>query len=402
MKIARSTRRFLGVMTVAATVLLAFSLCATSAAYAQTKSLVYVNSNNFADGQNSVQGFSIDASGNLTALPGSPYMTSGTGVGPGNMTDAQWDSDQEVIVNKAKTLLFAVNGHTNTIAVFNINADGSLTPVAGSPFPSGGQDPASLGLKDNAFGPGVSLLTVVNKNSDPLQSGGVPNYATFSVSASGTLTQIGTPLDMPAGSSPAQAMVRIDKAVQFIAVEFFNNTVTSYKYNSAGALSMVSQSIPPVTNPTPLGGVLHPKLKVAYVALPIERQVAVYKFDGPGNLTWVGSVANQGVAVCWLAINAAGTKLYAAETPSSTITVYDTTHPGTPTQIQRFTVSGTAGQPAHMHLDPSGQFLYVVDRLGVLHVLNVDASGMLSETHATTNLNLPVGTVPLGVAVLQK
>jgi DNA-binding beta-propeller fold protein YncE len=55
-----------------------------------------------------------------------------------------------------------------------------------------------------------------------------------------------------------------------------------------------------------------------------------------------------------------------------------------------------------MHLDPSGQFLYVVDRLGVLHVLNVDASGMLSETHATTNLNLPVGTVPLGVAVLQK
>jgi hypothetical protein len=40
-----------------------------------------------------------------------------------------------VIVNRDHTLLFAVNGGSDTIAVFHINGDGTLTPVDGSPFP---------------------------------------------------------------------------------------------------------------------------------------------------------------------------------------------------------------------------------------------------------------------------
>jgi 6-phosphogluconolactonase (cycloisomerase 2 family) len=390
-------------MAPAALVVLAISLCATSPANAQSKNLVYVNSNNFATGQNSVQGFSNDGAGNLTALPGSPYLTNGTGVGPGGGSDAQWDSDQEVIVNRAGTMLLAVNGHTNTVAIFNINSDGSLTAVAGSPFASNGQDPASLGWMDNAFGGGVSMLTVVNKNSDPGQTGGVPNYTNFKVDGSGNMTMIsGSELDLPFGSSPAQALVRLDGPKQFFGIEFLNNDVATYKSNKNGILSQISVNIPPVTFPTTLGAVLHPKLRVMYVDLPIQREVAVYKFDSTGNLTYMTAVPNDGVAVCWSAINATGTRLYTSQTPSSTIDVYDITHAGTPTEIQSFTVSGTGAEPAHMRLDPTQKFLYAVDRLGSLHVINVDSNGMLSETVAPKSLNLPAGTVPLGVAILTK
>jgi hypothetical protein len=47
--------------------------------------------------------------------------------------------------------LFAVNSGSDTIAVFHIQGNGALTPVEGSPFPSGGNDPVSLGLNGNTL-----------------------------------------------------------------------------------------------------------------------------------------------------------------------------------------------------------------------------------------------------------
>ena len=55
-----------------------------------------------------------------------------------------------------------------------------------------------------------------------------------------------------------------------------------------------------------------------------------------------------------------------------------------------------------MKVDPTGQFLYVLDRLGVLHVLNIASDGTVTENLTPYNLGLPSGTVPLGVEVLTK
>ena len=86
-----------------------------------------------------------------------PALLAGGGVdNPGQIIGPN-DADQDLITNPDHTLLFAVNPGSNTIAVFNINGDGSLTPVKGSPFPSGGVNPVSLGLTGNQ-------LYVVNKN----------------------------------------------------------------------------------------------------------------------------------------------------------------------------------------------------------------------------------------------
>src|SRR5512135_2726905 len=122
---------------------------------------VYLNANiGTVSNANVVLGYSNDGSGNLTPLPGSPYSTGGTGSAPaaGMSLGLQTDDDQQVIVNKAGSLLFTVNGFSNTIAVFTINSDGSLTPVAGSPSTSGGPQPASLGLFDGILSNGNSFL----------------------------------------------------------------------------------------------------------------------------------------------------------------------------------------------------------------------------------------------------
>jgi 6-phosphogluconolactonase (cycloisomerase 2 family) len=387
------------VITLSAAVFLVAGMPAWAA-----QNLVYTVSNNTQTNQNSVIALVNDGLGNLSPVTGSPFLTSGTGVGPGNMTDAQWNSDGEVITNAAGTLLFAVNGHTNTIAAFSINADGSLTAVPGSPFPSGGTQPASIAYKDNALGNGNSIMIVANKDSDPLQTQTVPNYTTFSVSSTGVITPLSQTVTLPAGASPAQVIYRRGGTAGFFGVEFLAGTLTSYKLDRFGSMSMTNQLSLPGPSPVAVGGVLHPKVKGLYLTLPADHQIGVYGYDSKGKLFPIGTASNLGLAVCWAAINAAGTRLYTSETPSGTVEVYDITDPKKPTMLQYFTVSGSSplAQPAHMHFDVTEKFLYVLDRNGVLHVLNVASDGTLTETITPYNLGLPAGTVPLGLAVLSK
>ena len=110
---------------------------------------VYVESNVNTPNGNSIYAFKRDVDGRLHAVTGSPFVTGGTGVTYTGYSIGPYDSDQEVVVNAAQTQLFAVNTGSNTIAVFNIEEGGALSPVEGSPFPSGGASPVSLGLRGN-------------------------------------------------------------------------------------------------------------------------------------------------------------------------------------------------------------------------------------------------------------
>ena len=160
--------------------------------------IVYVESND--PNGNAIFAFSRAGDGSLTALPGSPFPAGGLGITP-TFALGPFDSDQEVIVNPQGTMLFAVNGGSDTIAVFWINNDGSLTPVKGSPFPSGGSNPVSVGLTGD-------ILCVVNQDQDPDHPGqSLPNYTTLRVSPKGQLTPIPrAAFSLDLGSSPAQAL----------------------------------------------------------------------------------------------------------------------------------------------------------------------------------------------------
>jgi 6-phosphogluconolactonase (cycloisomerase 2 family) len=401
MKIAKLNGRSLHPALVA---FLFVVVCAlTTMTFAQ-QNLVYIDGNIITTGQNAVIGLVNDGTGHLTPLPGSPFLTGGTGVGPAaNGADAQWDSDQEVVINPEGTLLFAVNGHSNNFAVFDLNSDGTLTPITGSPFASGGPQPASFGYKDNALGAAVSMMVVVNKDADPLQTPTAPNYTTFTVSSSGVPTlNAGSTFTLPVGAAPGQALIRRGAPTGFFGVEFMSGKISSYKLNRSGILTTTNSLTVPGPKPVDVGAVLHPTVRGLYLALPGDQQIAVYSYNTTGTLRFLRTVANSGNTVCWLAVNAAGTRLYSSEPVSGTISVYDLTNPKIPVQLQHLAVSGTGATPAHMRLDPTGNFLYVLDRLAVLHVLNVNTDGTVTENLTPYNLGLPTGTVPLGLAVLIK
>ena len=398
MFIAHAFRRFtLGAMS-AAFGLLTFSFAFLTPARAQLN-LVYVESSNSGTKGNAVLGFKNDGTGKLTKLARSPYITGGTGP-TGVFTDVQFDSDNEIIANSGGTLMFAVNGHSNNITVFSINTDGSLKKV-GSPIASGGQDPVSLGLKENVLPNSVSVLMAMNKAADPGQTGGIPGYTTFDVTTAGVMTMnTGSTFNLPAGTAPASLLARPGKFVQFFALEFMNDKVVTYQVNNLGIITSISTAVAP--GPTQGGAVLPGTKKAVYAGLPTLSQVQVVTYNSGGTLTLGKQIANAGTLVCWLTENTAGTRLYTSESGSGTITVYDSSAPSAPKQLQHFSLAA-GSEPAHLKLDPTGAFLYVVDRKGSLHVLNVSPTdGTLTETVTPVLLGLPVGAIPQGLVTLMK
>jgi hypothetical protein len=99
--------------------------------------VIYLESNSTT--ANSVLAFKFDFTKAPTLISTTP--TGGIGVFDKTFALGPFDSDQNLIENPEGTLLFAVNSGSNSIAVFLINSDGSLTAVDGSPFPSAGSDP---------------------------------------------------------------------------------------------------------------------------------------------------------------------------------------------------------------------------------------------------------------------
>lgn len=378
---------------------------------------VYLNANiGTTSNANVVLGYANDGHGNLTPLPGSPYSTGGTGSAPaiGAPLGLQTDDDQQVIVNKAGTVLLTVNGFSNTLAVFTINSDASLTPVSGSPYTSGGPQPASLGLFDGALTNGGSLLVVVNKESDPNQvNPKQPNFQTFTVATNGTLTHnVGSQVTLPFGATPSQAAIGQQHLV--FGMQFAGGGVTgvpsqiySYRIKSNGTLKLNGTTLTPTGNVF-LGEVVHPTQPIFYAALPADSQIAVYQYSvGTGIVTFQTTVANPGSLACWLAINSAGTRLYSGESASNSITVYDLTNPLLPVQLQHLALTSTTtgSSVTNMRFDPTGQFLYAISNsptTSSLHVMNIATDGTMTETIAPLTLPVPSGNFPIGLATLMK
>jgi 6-phosphogluconolactonase (cycloisomerase 2 family) len=372
------------------------------------KDVVYVESNDPAG--NAIFAFSRHADGSLTPLPGSPFPAGGLGITP-TFALGPFDSDQNVIVNPEHTLLFAVNGGSDTVAVFRINGDGSLTPVEGSPFPSGGSNPVSVGLSGD-------VLCVVNQNQDPGHPGPfLPDYTSFHVSKQGRLTPIpNSTFFTDAGSSPSQALISPDGGVMF-SCEFLGGLLRTFRIAPNGRLVPgVAQPLPPAqfaqtgALPNPLGLAVHPTERLLYVDFVTISRIGVYRYSHRGDLQFLRSVPDSGAAPCWALVNKAGTRLYASNTGDSSVTVYDISlDPTEPLEIQKVSLR-TTGSCFEFALDPTESFLHVVTQQSSpsqnvtangLNVLKVAADGTLTEVPSSPTL-LPVPNLvrPQGVAAL--
>ena len=392
--------------------------------------VVYIESNiGDTPNHNSILAFRRDNAGHLTPL--GEFLTGGTGVHPIESTIptlpttlGPLDSDQDLILSADGKMLFAVNSGSDTIAVFKVNNDGSLVPVSGSPFPSGGVMPVSLGLADND-----NILTVVNKDYDLTRPGfnvaqRAPNYTTFRVNPQGKLIPVPHSTIVaaqggvigPGAVNPSQALVSPDGRLVFDA-DIFGFTLHSFVVRPNGRLERAASHTLPASEfiphplvpipqglPVPLGLTLHPHAQVFYAGMVLEGKVAVLSYDANGQFQFVRSV-DAGAGVCWIAINQAGNRLYTSNTLANSITVMDTTNPLNPVKIQEFPLSGPPAGCFQLGLDSRGEYLYVISQKALdffppdanaLHVLRLAGDGTIATQ--TDRVVIPVfPSAPQGI-----
>ncbi|TQV67807.1 beta-propeller fold lactonase family protein [Exilibacterium tricleocarpae] len=110
-----------------------------SEATAVVRNYLYTVSN--VAGDNSIIGYRVRANGSLRELAGSPFPTGGSGAGAVIFNQAG------LVASEDERFLFAVNPGSNSISVMEVRGNGSLRPLIGSPFSSGGVFPVSIALR---------------------------------------------------------------------------------------------------------------------------------------------------------------------------------------------------------------------------------------------------------------
>jgi len=374
----------------------------------RSEHVVYAETNDIA---NAVLAFRRDDQGRLTLLPGAPFSTGGKGVIDPSFKLGPFDTDQNVVIDHDRRLLFAVNSGSNSIAGFHIRPhDGALEPTRGSPFPSGGINPVSIGLRGDQ-------IVIINQDLDSAQNtaGGLPSIVTRHVTEDGRIVKFpaDTTISLSVGSAPSQALTANNRPFVFDA-QFLGGRLASYRlFPNGRLLANPPQPLPASeavggTAPLPLGLWVNPDARQLYVGFVTVNKLGVYTWDEEGVPVFERTVANSGKAICWLRANRAGTRLYSANTGSSTVSVYDTTDPDEPKEIQAIHISGP-GALFQLALDPTERFLYVIGQRGshaapgnALHVLALDEEdGTLTEVSSSPvpiTLQSPDAR-PQGVAV---
>src|SRR6266576_250928 len=146
------------------------ALASAASAASSVVGHLYVNDNT--GGVNSIAGFDRHADGTLTPIPGSPFQAGGVGSGKGIASQGalQLSSDGRY--------LLAVDAGSNEISVLRIKPGGSLEPVGGGPVSSGGANPVSIAVHNQ-------LVYVANAGTST--STGETNYTGFALNPGGHL-----------------------------------------------------------------------------------------------------------------------------------------------------------------------------------------------------------------------
>jgi 6-phosphogluconolactonase (cycloisomerase 2 family) len=375
---------------------------------------VYIESNPFAPDSNEILAFRY-RNGVLSRRGVRRYPTGGSGSHDLN-NDGGLDADQEVITNPSRTLLFAVNSTSDTIAVFHIHPGAAITPVAGSPFPSNGAAPTSLGL-------GGSTLIVANKAQDGVRdlTTTPANYTSFHVRADGSLSPPISSINVPPGSSPLQAYITPDRKVLISSEE--TGVFRAFRISRGGTLTegpnsplRLAKAVFPgghrVPEVWPAGLASNPRLKILYAQIANLDETIVYRWNDDARLTFVRALPNPDSSLpCWTHLNAAGTRMYSGNAGSDSLTVFDIAHnPTDPRPIQSVRLNAP-GNPWNFQIDPSGRVIFLLDMRAVrqvpagegnqLHALRIGPGGLLTEERSSpVKIPVPVGTNPVGLVIV--
>ena len=352
----------------------------SAAASASTASPVvgytYINDNT-AD-VNTVAGFDRHADGSLTPIPGSPFAVGGAGLGSGLA------SQGAIQVTADGRYLLAVDAGSNQISVLRLTAHG-VPVLAGQPVSSGGITPVSVAV--SPFG----LVYVAN------QGNGGSGYSGFRLRRDGRLTPIaGSTVTVPDGSGVGDVFFNAFGNL-LIGTRTGTSLVDSFVVLPGGHLLAAHGS--PFTGQGlgQLGAEFSPANPSQLFVSNAHNgtglgTVSAYQDGFLGQLTPIGSspFADGQTAPCWVEISHDGKYLFTVNTASANISSYAINRDGSLVLIGSFAIKG-GGADIDARLSPDGRYL-LVDGSG-MHFVSVFAvnGGNLTEVPSSPT-PLPAGT----------
>jgi hypothetical protein len=257
--------------------------------------------------------------GTLAEMTGSPVPTGGKGlvVPPGGDLDSQGP-----LRIRGKHLL-AVNPGSDSIAVFEIAPSGTIKPVAGSPFPSGGSHPMSLAVHGD-------LVYVANQAAPFANPKGPPNITAFRLHETGTLTPIpSSTIDFPFGEGPAQVEFNRGGTALAVTAGFQSSgIVRSFVVQSSGLLNEGPGSPFHADRASGISGT------VGFAWTADDRRIMVTNFRGSAirvfsvdqktaALILEGApYSNYQRAMCWAVLGPDGKTLYASNYVTNNVSVF--------------------------------------------------------------------------------
>jgi 6-phosphogluconolactonase len=347
---------------------------------------VYVNDNT--KETNTIGAFDRHADGTLTPLAGSPFVAGGAGSGSGL-------SDQGAIqITPDGRFVIAVDPGSNQVSVLRIHPDGSLSLVSHGVVSSGGTLPDSVAVFGN-------LVYVANSGT------GDANYTGFRLGSNGRLFPIpGSTVSLAANAAPADVLFN-GTGTKLVGTEVGTSVIDSFTVGFDGLLTTAPGSPFTAQGLGPFGSEFRPTnpdqlfVSNAHNVGAGTGTISAYTDSPNGTLTPIGAspFADLQTAPCWIEITHDGQFLFAVNTGSGEISRYQIAPDGTLSLLGSTPVSQTGGVGAvDSRLSPDGRFLYVDEsRIGKVGAFAVNG-GNLTEL-GTSPFALPAGATPAGIAV---
>ncbi len=344
---------------------------------------VYLDDNTA--GVNTISAFDRHANGSLTPMPGSPFAAGGAGTGAGLA------SQGAVQFADGGRFLLAVDAGSNQVSVLRVLPGGSLHLA--SVVSSGGALPVSIAVHG-------SLVYVAN--AGPADS----NYTGFRLTSWGSLAPVpGSTVALPAAAQPGDVLFN-ETGTKLIGTRVGTSQIDSFTVGFGGRLTAASGSPFTAQGLGPFGSQFRPtnpgQLFVSNAHNGAGLGTVSAFTDSPtGVLTPVGNspIADQQTAPCWVIISPDGRYLFAVNTGSGTISSYSIAAAGGLTLIGSTTVAVQGGVGAvDPGMSPDGRFLYINEsKIASVGAFSVK-DGNLTELSGSPTL-LPAGATPAGIAV---
>lgn len=337
-------------------------------------------------GTNTIAGFSRHADGTLTPIPGSPFKAGGAGTGAGLA------SQGAVQFADGGRFLLAVDAGSNQVSVLRVEPGGALRGV--SVVSSGGVTPVSIAVHGN-------LVYVANAGA------GGSNYTGFRLSPFGTLTPLPhSTVALPDSAQPGDVLFNAT-GTRLVGTEVNSSLIDSFTVQLDGRLKAAPGSPFKAQGVGPFGSGFRPTNPSQLFVTNAHNgtglgTVSAFTDSPSGQLTSNGAspYADQQTAPCWLAISPDGRHLFAVNTGSGTISSYSISSGGTLTLLGSTQVSASGGVGAvDPGVSPDGRYLYVNEsKARVVGTFAIGANGSLTEVPGSPAA-LPAGATAAGIAV---